>query len=141
MEIMELNSQDVCLTVGTRLKRARESMRLSVEQVAHYLRLDSKIIHELEADNFQNNPRFAFIRGYLRSYARLVDLNADEIIKQFNGLGLNEQVLESFSSAFDKTLAIESKSRLRDQWVPYGLLVALLLAGIFTYYVLSLPIK
>ncbi len=66
---------------GARLRAKRESMGLSVEQVAEKLRLDVRYIRALEQDNHTDIAAPVFVRGYLRSYAVLLQLHADAIVE------------------------------------------------------------
>lgn len=66
---------------GARLRARREGMGLSVEQVADKLRLDVRYIQALEQDNHGDIAAPVFVRGYLRSYAALLQLPADAIVE------------------------------------------------------------
>lgn len=66
---------------GARLRAKRESMGLSVGQVAEKLRLDVRYIRALEQDNHAEIAAPVFVRGYLRSYAVLLQLPADAIVE------------------------------------------------------------
>ena len=65
---------------GQRLLAAREAAGLSREEVATRLRLRLELIRALEEDDYDALPPPAFVSGYLRSYARLLDLPVDEIV-------------------------------------------------------------
>jgi len=73
---------------GTRLRAARESRKLSLEDIGSRLRLNPDIIHFLESGNFQSTPPAIFMRGYLRSYARLLDFNDSDIQNALTAAGL-----------------------------------------------------
>ncbi len=65
--------------LGLRLRNARESLSLSEKEVASRLHLNSKIISILENEDFENGPPATFLRGYLRSYARMLSIPDEEI--------------------------------------------------------------
>lgn len=69
---------------GARLKKARVLRGLSAAQVARELNLSERYIASMEADEYAGLPEPAFIRGYLRSYAALVKLSADDIVARFD---------------------------------------------------------
>ncbi|VAW92509.1 hypothetical protein MNBD_GAMMA21-545 [hydrothermal vent metagenome] len=69
---------------GQRLKRSREELRLSRDEVAHHLHLDVKIIDALEANAFDKLPSPAYICGYLRSYARLLKLPENDVVNSYS---------------------------------------------------------
>lgn len=68
-------------TAGELLKAAREKMELSLHDVATRLNLQNNIILALEADDKSKLPTLTYVRGYIRSYAKIVNLNADELIR------------------------------------------------------------
>ncbi|MDH3379738.1 MAG: DUF4115 domain-containing protein [Gammaproteobacteria bacterium] len=65
---------------GQLLRTARQSMGLTVDDVAAELRLAPDQITALEENDFQQLAGQTYVRGYLRSYARLVDLPAEHIV-------------------------------------------------------------
>jgi cytoskeleton protein RodZ len=68
---------------GARLRAARKQCNLGIEQVARELHLDVAIIEALENDNQAALPAPIFVQGYVRSYARLVGLQADELLRTY----------------------------------------------------------
>jgi len=70
-------------TIGTRLRAARKQRSLGIEDVARDLHLDIAIIEAIESDNQAALPAPIFVQGYLRSYARLVDLPAEELVRSY----------------------------------------------------------
>ncbi|MCW7551897.1 DUF4115 domain-containing protein [Endozoicomonas gorgoniicola] len=69
---------------GERLQRFREQKRLTTEEVGETLKIPASYIDAIECSAFDKLPGLMFVRGYLRSYARLVDLDPDEIIQRFD---------------------------------------------------------
>jgi cytoskeleton protein RodZ len=72
---------------GRRLREARETAGLSREEVSTRLRLRLELIRALEEDDYAHLPPTAFVIGYLRSYARLLDLSADELLAMLDRRG------------------------------------------------------
>lgn len=66
---------------GQRLRHAREALNLSQRDVARQLRLNVNLIQALEDNIEADLPGKTYLLGYLRSYARLLNLPADEIIE------------------------------------------------------------
>ncbi|MFV2090138.1 MAG: helix-turn-helix domain-containing protein [Pseudomonadales bacterium] len=73
-------SADVAEGPGRRLRLAREGMEVSPGEVADALNLPIRVIEALEADDFELLPPTVFTRGYLRSYARLLELSPEELL-------------------------------------------------------------
>lgn len=117
---------------GHRLRVAREALKLSVDQVAHYLRLEKKVISQIEADRYENMTCFTFIRGYLRSYARLVDLPPDELVIAFDSLSLEEKPGKNVRDAFVVRDYSAFSVNWKGQWVPY---IGIFLASLVVIWV------
>ncbi len=69
---------------GQRLREAREAAGLSREEVSARLRLRMELIRALEEDDVAHLPPVAFVSGYLRSYARLLELPAEELVSMLD---------------------------------------------------------
>lgn len=63
--------------IGERFKRAREKKRLSKQLVAQQLRLPTVIIDAIENEDWLRLGAPIYVRSYVGSYARLLDLPAD----------------------------------------------------------------
>jgi len=63
-------------SLGQRLRAARESRGWSAADVASRLHLPIQIVQKLEADRFDAVGHRIYLRGYLTSYVRLLDLPA-----------------------------------------------------------------
>lgn len=61
-------------SLGQRLRAARMKRRWSEDEVARQLRLPVSIVQTIESDDYQRIEHTVYLRGYLRSYLRLVDL-------------------------------------------------------------------
>lgn len=66
---------------GQRLRQAREALNLSQRDVARQLHLKECLIQALEDNDEEALPAKTYLLGYLRNYARLLNLPADEIIE------------------------------------------------------------
>lgn len=75
---------------GDRLRQVRQSKQLSISEVASHLHLREELIDALERDDYQQAPQFVFIRGYLRAYAKYLELSGDDIVAAFDSLNLPE---------------------------------------------------
>ena len=111
---------------GMRLQRSREAAGLSVADVANALYLTSTHIERLEADEYTATVGLTFERGYLRSYARLLQLSEDDIIDEFNQLGLQEPEFEVPSGLYGKP--ITSKHFHYARWIGIAAVIVLLLS-------------
>jgi len=73
-------------TVGATLKAEREIRQISLEEVAQVTRIPLASLRRLEADELESLPGEVFVRGFLRSYARALDLDADKVLAAHGGV-------------------------------------------------------
>lgn len=75
--------------LGARLKSAREAMSLTPKEAAAHLHLSANIIDIIEKEQFADGPPPTFMRGYLRSYARFLNVPDHEIGKTLQELDIS----------------------------------------------------
>lgn len=68
---------------GELLKSERTRKNLSVQDIAFALKLSSKMITSIEAGQTENLPAKTFIRGFVKSYAQFLKMDADQVMRQF----------------------------------------------------------
>jgi cytoskeleton protein RodZ len=72
--------------IGRSLRQAREARGLTLGDAAHALKLTQRQVEALEAEQFEHLPGTAFARGFLRNYARLLQLEPEPLIADFDAL-------------------------------------------------------
>ncbi|KZE32637.1 cytoskeleton protein RodZ [Crenobacter luteus] len=77
----EFPQSGVTESVGARLKAARESRGLSLGEVADRLKLSLKQLEAIESDHFEALPGAAFVRGFVRNYARYLELDVAPLMQ------------------------------------------------------------
>ena len=93
--------------VGQQLRLAREARGLSVLDIAQTLKLGSRQVEALESGDWQILPGNTFVRGFVRNYARIVqidsaplmDLLEGSLTKPVSNLAINEQSLSQMPQA------------------------------------------
>ncbi|MDH5326220.1 MAG: DUF4115 domain-containing protein [Gammaproteobacteria bacterium] len=69
--------------VGARLQRAREDRNIERADIARWLKLDVKTIAAIEQDDADVLPQPVYTVGYLRAYAKLVELSPDSVASDY----------------------------------------------------------
>ena len=64
--------------LGEALKAAREKNGLTVQDVANHLHLKQSFVNALESGDYQVIGSMVYVKGYLRIYTRLLQINLDE---------------------------------------------------------------
>lgn len=77
---------------GTLLREARERLGLSVSDAAAQTKLAVRQIEALEADDYRQLPEMAFVRGFVRSYARILHLDEQPLLAALPEARISAQV-------------------------------------------------
>jgi len=77
-----VSDDETRISVGERLAAARTALGLTEEDVADVLNLSAQVIADLESESWDSLPAPAFTRGYIRAYAKLLELDDDEQLIQ-----------------------------------------------------------
>ena len=70
-------------SVGQYLQKRRVEKGMSVEEVSRSTRVPVASVERIEADRFGELPGEVFVRGFLRSYARAVDVQPDDVLARY----------------------------------------------------------
>lgn len=112
MNIGEQKNQINSNTIGKSLKKAREKLGLSQNEIAKILRLKVSIIHNIENDSEHPHVSQTFLYGYIRAYANLVKLPKTE-------LSLINNKMQSYFPKIKATSQIKSlkQHKKKDIWL------------------------
>lgn len=69
---------------GESLRQARELKGWSIAEVAAQLNLTQQRLTQLEAGAFDKLPGTTFARGYIRAYAKLLDMDQNRLVLEFD---------------------------------------------------------
>jgi cytoskeleton protein RodZ len=130
-ELTPPSSAPKVLSAGQTLRQAREQQNLTVAQVAQQLNLGKSLIEDLEMDQVDAKLSSTFVRGYLRSYAKLLKIPAQQVLEAYssNSKGLHQ--IPSLTRSFSRRTAKEATEN-RFMWVTYFVIfvfVVLLVVG------------
>jgi cytoskeletal protein RodZ len=70
-------------SVGQHLRELREARRMSIAEVARATRVPASSVERIEADRFDELPGEVFVRGFLRAYARAIEVPPDDVLARY----------------------------------------------------------
>ena len=70
--------------IGAKLKEARESIGVSIEEVAEDLKLRPSQIENIEAGNTEAFKDMFYLKYFIRDYAKYLGLDKEDLIDEFN---------------------------------------------------------
>lgn len=75
---------EIQATAGETLRELRKGKKLSVQDIAAQMNLETRVIEALEMNNYEELPTSTYIRGYIRSYAKIIAADAESIIALYD---------------------------------------------------------
>ena len=127
---------------GSALRAARQAMGASVREVARSLKVSWAIIENIEAERFDALPVRVFTRAYIGSYADLLGLDADEMLRAYDQKTASGETTENETrpvSNVARTLATFTRGpqvRRRQSWVFAGTVIAIMaMSGLFLWFI------
>lgn len=123
----DLNAADLSRDrVGDILRKERITRRITVETIAKDLKLNVKYIKALEASEYESLPADPYVRVYLRSLAKYLSLDSEEILKKFyleRGMSIEKETASKI------TVSMKEKEETKSPMLFIVLILIALLAG------------
>lgn len=113
---------------GRLLKEAREICGLSQQQVADKLNFRTSLVQDIEVDKLDLSLPEAFNRGYLKNYAKLVNISQEDVLNSYDQLGVAQRQcadMQSFSKGTEK----QAEHNML-MWITYLILGVLMTATV-----------
>ncbi|MCL6415361.1 DUF4115 domain-containing protein [Aestuariirhabdus sp. Z084] len=114
---------------GDQLIEARQRAGMDAQEVADRLKITVDYVRALESCAYDRLPGLTFTRGYIRSYAQLVELDPDLVITQFDQF-VGEQA-PSYNSATAPMPLIKPPTSPVFRWVSYLVLLTMIGGSLF----------
>lgn len=107
------HNKNEALSTGVRLRNAREQLGFSQQAVAERLCLKVSTVRDIEEDKAPADLASTFLRGYIRSYARLVHIPEEELLP-----GLEKQApIRPAKVAPMQSFSLGKRRKKRDGWL------------------------
>jgi len=104
-------------SVGEFLKKEREAQGKSIADVAKITKLSPRNIEALEEDRFSALPGLVYVKGHLKTYARFLGLNEDEVIGKYMRLTQQQEAKELDEWDAVELELHEQKKRTNRTWI------------------------
>lgn len=129
-ETETVEGEELALTVGDRLRAAREEAGLSLEDVATTTRIPTRHLQSLEASDFARLPAPTYTVGFAKNYAAAVGLDREEIGERLRGELGGTRPATATPDLFEPA----DPARAMPRWLILGAIAAVVLAAlIFTW--------
>lgn len=123
---------------GEYLRQLRHMQKRELNEVARELNMPERQLIALEADDYKSLPEPAFIKGYLRTYARLLGADASHLIRRFDeiytsdtGLPTNHALENSPLKALGR---LQRGRRVQLGWLKWVVMLLIAIAVLWLLY-------
>jgi cytoskeleton protein RodZ len=132
----EQGTRDAEGSFGRALAAAREARGLKQSDVAAQLRLHPRQVKAIEEEDLTALPEGPFVRGYVRNFARLVDLPAEPLLSLLNAKLQPTEPLRVEAGSPKAVSPIQRMPRepMSGPWVLGGAVAALVVFALFGWW-------
>ncbi len=109
---------------GSPLANARQSQNLTIDDITEHLKIPGRIIIALEKSDLTKLPEPIFAQGYLRAYAKFLEVPEDFVLKAYN-----RAIPHDPSKDLKSSSSIPNETNSQSTWVKFVSII-LLLAGV-----------
>ena len=120
------------LSIGDILRQARESMGLSIGDVSSLLHISDEYVHGLENNQFDVMPAPIYVKGYIRNYAKLVQVEGEELVQAYTKF-IQESGNEPKTSEELVSLSPELPKSIELRWIGFGALILIFVIVFATF--------
>lgn len=116
------------MTLGEKLKKAREEKHISLAEMQEKTKIQARYIEALENDNYQNLPGEYNTQLFLRAYARQVGLDPEQVIREYQGAPIDDNLKAYEATATRGTRSQQQqKEKTWKRFIPAMILVVIFL--------------
>ena len=128
---------------GEYLRQIRITQKLDLDKIAKELNIPLKALTALEQDDYKALPEATFIKGYYRSYAKYLKVDAGSLIQRFDDIYANDTGLAANQALDSSPIKMMGKlpgsnSERNKKWLKRGIFTV---AGLVILTVLVLVVK
>src|SRR5437868_12111933 len=117
------------LTLGEKLRQAREARGFTISEVAEQTRISALYLESIENDDYRTLPGGIFNKGFVKSYAKHVGLNEQEALQDYAAL-LSEQGSDVGDDPKTYRPEVLTDDQSRSALLPTLIFAALIVGGI-----------
>ena len=112
---------------GLYLKHERELRGVALEEIAETTKIHIRFLEALENNDFDNMPGEVFVKGYIRSYAKVIGFDSEEMVNAYD-----ESVGKDRRAELEKVQVINEKILSRKKVMAGYVLGGIALVVIFS---------
>ena len=129
----DIHQDDSFEAIGAALSCARIEQGMQIAEVAQLLRISKHYLKDIEAGSFDQLPGPTYVSGYLRSYARVVGLDAVALTNRYR------ELLNGETAAIHYKFPVDSQHPQRSGAMVASIIVMFAIVGYGGWYAMGKP--
>ena len=129
----DIHQDDSFEAIGAELSGARITQGMQIAEVAQLLRISKHYLKDLEAGAFDQLPGPTYVSGYLRSYARVIGLDAVALTNRYR------ELLNGESAAIHYKFPVDSQHPQQSGAMVASIIVIFAIVGYGGWYAMGKP--
>ena len=129
----DIHQDDSFEAIGAELAGARIAQGMQIAEVAQLLRISKHYLKDIEAGSFDQLPGPTYVSGYLRSYARVVGLDAVALTNRYR------ELLNGETAAIHYKFPVDSQHPQRSGAMVASIIVMFAIVGYGGWYAMGKP--
>ena len=129
----DIHQDDSFEAIGAELSCARIAQGMQIAEVAQLLRISKHYLKDIEAGSFDQLPGPTYVSGYLRSYARVVGLDAVALTNRYR------ELLNGETAAIHYKFPVDSQHPQRSGAMVASIIVMFAIVGYGGWYAMGKP--
>lgn len=115
------------LTLGEKLRQAREARGISISEVAEQTRISALYLEAIENDDYRTLPGGIFNKGFLKSFAKFVGVDEQEALQDYSRLLAEQGSADSLNDPKTYRPEVLTDDRSRSSMLPTLIIAAIIL--------------
>ncbi len=112
-----MNNVELTKNIGDTFKKKREQQMMSVYEAAQALNSDTRTVQKIENNKFGSFPGDTYAIGFIRNYARLLEIDEDKLVMSYERLKVEETEIPT------ELVQISKRKRKLLSWIIPSLIV------------------
>lgn len=121
-------------TLGERLRSIREEADFSLSEISKALKIRRDYLEKIEEGSFEGLPSEVYVKGFLRSYARYLKIDSQEVVNQYEKERGIQRSLKKNKPSSKKAGKFSFPSITVTPKIFTGLFFLALIVGVFFYF-------
>lgn len=122
---------------GEYLKRERNMRGVTLEEISRSTNINIRFLESIENDMYEDLPAEIFVRGFLRSYAKCIGIDQNEVLLAYSEC----TAFERGSNLLERDIDFIKKDERNKKIIVSAAIICFLVAGLFISYFINSHIE